>query len=270
MNRTALSTIAVVVSCLAGCFEDPVLGEPGSACPPNGQCPDGMVCAFGSCHDPFGLGEDCDMSAGMNTCGTPLSCVDGTCQEVGGLGQPCDPWDEGDGCDDGLDCEDGECVEPPEPPGEWVAQPGHPSKQWLRCPLGSLWDGYGCTGTATELTWYPALEACPSGSQVPSLDDFIAILDDCDNNVLNHSEWGGSCNSCGTSEICDQMFTNEDVLDEYHDNLKSGTYWTRTVGKDYGGDAKYAFKVDFSGGSHNIDTNPNWMTWEEHTLCIKY
>lgn len=291
--------LAVAIAFLCGCFDDPDWGGLGGECGPQGQCSAGLVCAFGECSEPFGSGEECDVYAPVNTCEPPLVCVGGTCVEGGGEDQPCDPWDDDHPCDDGLYCVDGQCVELggegqpcidydewddtgdcdsgleciggicTGPTDEWVEQPGNPSRQWTRCPLGSDWDGWRCTGTATPMTWYPALEACPSGSQVPSLDDFIAILDDCDANVINHSEYGGDCASCSSSDDCDEMFTNEDILEGYDTKLKSGTYWTRTVGKDFGGDAKFAFRVDFGGGLYSVDTNPNYITNEEFTLCIK-
>jgi hypothetical protein len=76
---------------------------------------------------------------------------------------------------------------------------------WMRCPLGGLWDGAACQWTCSWMTWPEALVACPDGWRLPTLQEFIDLLGDCDADVLA-GNWG-YCNSCSQSPACASMFS---------------------------------------------------------------
>ena len=242
-------------------------------------CEGGLWCVDNECVEAGGEGEPCDSFAGYiyyggedttAGCDEGLYCIGGTCLQAGGEGQLCLNYDESDDegdCDDGLLCVNGTCAEPLP---DTVQQPDS-TKVWTRCPVGMQWSGWECTGTVTDLLWSDALWNCPFGFQVPSLDDFIEILADCDASVISHSEYGGECDTCSQSSNCDEMFTDDPTgSDEgWNGDMKSADYWTRDVGKVIGS-TQYAFMVDFGGGYNSVDTSPNPSLWYALTLCIKY
>jgi len=91
---------------------------------------------------------------------------------------------------------------------------------WLRCPVGQTWDGQFCSGSALALDWVDANAACATiggGHHVPSRQQAIGILDNCEDLVLDDLE--GFCDPCGASYACGEMF-GYDVL----------AYWTSTEG----------------------------------------
>ena len=155
-------------------------------------------------------------------------------------------------------------------PTEDTVQQPDSTKVWKKCPVGMQWSGWECTGTVEDQLWDEALESCPSGYQVPSLDDFIEILAGCDSWVIDHSKYGGECDSCSDSPVCDGMFTDDPTNsdDSWNSRMKWAKYHTSTVGKVIGG-TQFPYRVDFSGGSGSVDTNSNPSLNYALTLCIK-
>jgi hypothetical protein len=249
-------------------------------------CDEGLWCIDGECVEVGGPGQPCsgfytgnddyddddndDYEDDGGECDSGLYCIGGTCMEAGGEGQPCidyDEWEDEGICDGGLRCVDGVCTGPLP---DTVEQPGS-GRVWLRCPIGMEWSGWECTGTVSDQLWSQALNACPAGFDLPSLDDFVQILSGCDSQVINHSEYGGECDSCGQSPECDAMFTNDPTGsdDGWNGDMKSAEYWTRTVGMVIGS-SQYPYLVDFGGGLYSVDTCSNMGLWQALTLCIKY
>jgi len=243
-------------------------------------CEDGLWCIDGECVEVGGEGEPCggsffwdydDYNGWVETegCDEGLYCMEGTCLQAGGEGQPClnyDEWDDDGDCDDGLRCINGTCIGPLP---DTVQQPNS-SKVWTRCPVGMQWSGWECTGTVTDYLLSQALTSCPSGFQVPSLDDFIGILSDCDASVIDHSQYGGECDTCSESPNCDEMFTDDptDSGDDLNGNMKSEEYWTCTFLE---GSTSYAFMFDFGSGYLSLDYSyPNPSNTKALTLCVKY
>ena len=84
-----------------------------------------------------------------------------------------------------------------------VQQPGT-SIYWLRCPVGQVWGGETCSGSARRFTWDRAMQICPAGYKMPTREQFVALLDGCDAKVK--SGGAGRCNSCMYSKTCVSMF----------------------------------------------------------------
>ena len=72
---------------------------------------------------------------------------------------------------------------------------------WLRCPLGTCWDGELCQGEPLVWEWGGALEACPDGYRLPTRQEYVDLLGGCA---------GGSaeCDSCDMNPTCAPMFTS--------------------------------------------------------------
>jgi len=98
---------------------------------------------------------------------------------------------------------------------ELVRQPGA-YLLWLRCPLHQEWNGTACTGEMTKYNQDHALMACPVGFRVPTRDELINLLDDCNDRVVRGSY--GTCNSCKDSAACSQMF-----------DAQEGYYWSSDI-----------------------------------------
>ena len=271
-NNLLMSFLATVLLPCCNVFL-PDIGGMGEQCSDNSSCMDDLVCNFNECGPPRGLGEECDEIRQNNewpVCEDGMWCIDSVCVETGGEGQPCfyySEWDAEVGCDDGLHCINGTCTGPLP---DTVQQPGS-NKIWTRCPVGMQWIEWECTGTATDLLWSDVLSSCPSGFQVPSLNDFIQIFADCDSSVINHSVYGGKCDSCSESPKCDEIFTNDPTNSGNigGGEVKSETYWTRTVGKVID-EVQYAFMIDFDGGYDCVETVANPDLSQALVLCIKY
>ncbi len=258
-NSLFVSILATVLLPCCDVFLSDI-GGLNEQCAGNGDCMDDLVCNFGNCGEPQGLDETCDEKAqhigpvckdglacingacvpagqegepcmpayawiGDQICEGDLHCIDGICSEAGGEGEPCiddDDYAETGTCDAGLRCVDEICT--PSAPDE-VAQPNS-QLSWLRCAIGSVWDGWECDyvdGLAeTYYNWDEVKIACPSGFRLPSRQEMINLLDDCDSSVLSGDQ--GSCSSCYESEVCNAMFGN--AMSSERD------YWTSAI--DYG------------------------------------
>jgi hypothetical protein len=85
-----------------------------------------------------------------------------------------------------------------------IAQPDS-DLVWMRCPLGGLWDGAECQWTCSWMTWPEAIDACPDGWRLPTRQEFVDLLGNCDADVLG-GNWG-YCDSCSESPACASMFS---------------------------------------------------------------
>ena len=53
--------------------------------------------------------------------------------------------------------------------------------EWRRCAEGMSWTGTGCTGTASVMTWYEALQHAntESGWRLPNINELRSIVEEC-------------------------------------------------------------------------------------------
>jgi uncharacterized protein (TIGR02145 family) len=128
-----------------------------------------------------------------------------------------------------------------------------------------IWDGWNCTGYATVMTWDVAVDSCPQGFRLPLIDEFLALLSECNQEALAHETYGGSCMPCGASPACDPMFTDDqldaDTLDySYYNIVRNGEYWTSETSNN-----DESFFVDLGGG---LDLS-NMLDDDFMTLCIE-
>ncbi len=112
-----------------------------------------------------------------------------------------------------------------------VSQPGT-DLCWFRCPMGRTWDGSECTGDTARKNWNDAMATCPDGYSLPTRDQFMALLGNCDSYVTGGSY--GSCDSCSASSTCNGMFGSDEEV-----------YWTSTLRED---NPDFAWHVYFSSG----------------------
>ena len=116
--------------------------------------------------------------------------------------------------------------------GKWksyeVHQPGT-DLFWLTCPLDQNWESgpsCGCTGTLDMKSWSETTTSCPPGYRLPTRQEFIDILGNCDADVKNNKV--GFCDTCesedaNSSDICTGVLGSD-----------SGHYWTSSsVGGGY-------------------------------------
>ena len=101
---------------------------------------------------------------------------------------------------------------------------------WLRCPVGQTWNGSSCSGEAKTMTWNAAKSACPSGYRLPTRQEFVDLLGDCDSNVRSGKY--GYCKKCSASSSCSSMFLSD-----------TGWYWSSSPDDD-----SLAWPVLFSSG----------------------
>ena len=191
----------------------PNMGGEGEECSDMGNCESGLACHEGTCIEPPGFGEECDPTYQDKypVCGDNLFCIDGICSEAGGEGQPCihnTPW-ANQPCDEGLECFYEVCTAPME---EEVKQP-NAELYWLRCPVGFDWDGYRCSTDdlpyKEQLTWDDAMDDCPGGYRLPTLEEYQSLMGDCEPQYDTGEYTNGNCDNCGASSACDQVFTQK-------------------------------------------------------------
>ncbi len=101
---------------------------------------------------------------------------------------------------------------------------------WLRCPAGQRWSGKRCEGEATPANLQRAVQTCPAGCRVPSLGEFLDVLEGCGPDAAMGHE--GSCRSCRESRICSRLLGPDE-----------GTYWAVSPDEDQ------AWTVRLSDGS---------------------
>ena len=72
---------------------------------------------------------------------------------------------------------------------------------WLQCPLGTCFDGSACVGEPQTVSWHDALEACPAGYRLPTLEELEELLECV-------GGWS-TCDPCGLSVPCANLFRPE-------------------------------------------------------------
>jgi uncharacterized protein (TIGR02145 family) len=90
-----------------------------------------------------------------------------------------------------------------------VKQPGT-DLYWLRCPLGQTLNGSACQGNAKKMIWNQAMKACPAGYRLPTRQEFMNLLGDCDEKVRGGKDFYGNCASYEKSARCSSMFGKSD------------------------------------------------------------
>ncbi len=134
--------------------------------------------------------------------------------------------------------------------GDDVSQPGT-GLAWLRCPVGTLWNGSSCAGggMAVRVTWDEAAKACPSGYRVPTRKELTDLLGACDR-LVDRGE-PGRCAPCDESAVCASMFTI---------TQRRGQYWSADAF-----DGSAAFWVSFKSGDVQRSAKNNQMS----VLCVR-
>jgi hypothetical protein len=134
--------------------------------------------------------------------------------------------------------------------GDEVAEPGT-SLVWLRCPVGTLWNGRSCAGggMAVRVTWDEAVKSCPPAYRLPTRKELTQLLGGCDRLVgLGES---GRCAPCDESAACASMFTV---------THRRGQYWSSDPF-----DENAAFWVSFRDGAAQRSSKNNQMS----VLCVR-
>ncbi len=80
---------------------------------------------------------------------------------------------------------------------------------WRRCPVGQRFSPQGCVGEARRFGGSNDVgrEACPAGYRLPHINEYIALMADCDNDVVKGES--GFCMACEHSPLCSKMFPND-------------------------------------------------------------
>ena len=140
-------------------------------------------------------------------------------------------------CDVFLDCD---------PDEQESVQEGH-DVTWLRCPLGQCWIDNNCVGVPGRFSWDKAMDACPQGWRLPTREDFLDLLGECEEDASGDGT--ETCGSCG--EECNALFGL------YNDD--HGYYWSSTE------DGEEAWSVYFNYGNAGFESKD-----EKHwARCVK-
>ncbi len=115
-----------------------------------------------------------------------------------------------------------------------VKQPGT-NLYWLRCPIGQRSTGTSCKGKARKMDWHEAMNACPSGYRLPSIQEFMSMLGGC--YTVSFGGRFDRCNECANSSTCSSMFGED-----------TGWYWSST---SFASRPDLAFYVDFDDDDIN-------------------
>lgn len=81
---------------------------------------------------------------------------------------------------------------------------------WQQCLAGQCFEENPesgveeCMGDALELEWAEAQDSCYNGWRLPTRDELMALLGNCDDIDTDNDEV--SCDSCPDSSVCDSMF----------------------------------------------------------------
>lgn len=232
-HRHRAVVVLVLVACAACDVFLPDIGGEGEACAGDGDCESGLVCQIGTCVEPPGFGEECDdtYQSKYPVCEDNLYCLDGVCSEAGGEGQPCYHASWAAPCEEGLRCFHNVCTAPLE---EEVKQP-NADLYWLRCVVGLDWDGYECSSLnsgAEQVTWNDAMEDCPEGYRLPTLEEYQSLMGDCEPQYDSGEYTIGNCDSCENSSVCDKVFTPESSAWAF-DNWAQLLCWSSTQHMGY-------------------------------------
>ncbi len=81
------------------------------------------------------------------------------------------------------------------------------SLSWLRCPIGQRFHGGKCRGARKTLREMAIGNTCPKGYRVPTVEEIILLLGDCDHQAGRVES--GTCRSCYRSPVCNEMFGDD-------------------------------------------------------------
>jgi uncharacterized protein (TIGR02145 family) len=142
---------------------------------------------------------------------------------------------------------------------------------WLRCPVGMKWDGEKCAGEATWVKWKDAANICPAGYRLPTVEEFVYLLEGCwvetydhnysiekDNDSLEDAMDDGrtiTCRKCRNSSTCLSVFQKK--VTEYNDT----SFWTPD------GDEKKAWLANFTDGYIGTTIEPNKR--KNMVVCVR-
>lgn len=207
----------------ASCGAELQIKNHSQYCSGNSNSCDGIVEGSWLTFETCDADEMCKVDG--TTSGECIICTDGCNSTTNNCNTECNPT--GSCCeDDGTNCVHGcdgvNCYQECNPAEtccnndgtlrtneDEVQQPGT-NLYWKRCSLGQTWTtSCLCTGSTVQHNWDNAMNACPSGYRLPTREEFIQLLGDCDSEVTNGGE--GPCDAChpsqpNPSETCINMF----------------------------------------------------------------
>ncbi len=116
----------------------------------------------------------------------------------------------------------------------WEVVDPHSGRFWLKCAAGQWLDEEGnCVGDKITMYWTEALRVCPKGYRLPTRQEVLDILGNCEESVRIKAK-RGNCTQCSQSEVCTIMFPNDIDL-----------YWTSSpLFESY----EFSWLVDFGTG----------------------
>lgn len=129
---------------------------------------------------------------------------------------------------------------------------------WLYCLVGQKYDK-GCTGDALILTWEQALEACPDGYRLPTLEEFMGLLGECQSDFDETKGATATCLACPASEICNEAYPG---ADDYGDFDYEIYHWSAT---EWSAVKSNAWRANFKTGE--IDAHSK--TKEATAVCVR-
>jgi hypothetical protein len=152
----------------------------------------------------------------------------GTADPGGGDGGADTDTDTDTDADAGSDGGDGDCENPE------IHDDGT-GLYWLQCLAGQClvdgacaWEG----GEAVGLSYDEAAAACPGGYRLPTIDEIMGLLGNCDT-IDTGVDGTGFCDPCPTSAACNAVYPGVDALGSYSyeiihwssTELNSSTVW---------------------------------------------
>ena len=129
---------------------------------------------------------------------------------------------------------------------------------WLYCLAGQTYED-GCSGEALVLTWEQALDACSDGYRLPTLDELMAFLGECQRGFDESVGETATCLPCPSSQHCGEAYPGTENLDDmsYEIHHWSSTEWS-TVESN-------AWRANFKTGE--IDAHAK--TKEATAVCVR-
>jgi len=174
----------------------------------------------------------------------------------------CAGGDEGatetDAGGDGGDADSDSDVDDPCPNPE-VEQPDT-GLFWLQCLAGQCFlesDGgpAECVGEPLELEFAEALEACPAGTRLPTLEELRGLLGGCTD--IGEDDTQCACDTCFDSDFCDEVYPG---MEDVPDISRLHSHWSSTEF-----DATNAWFAHFKTGIIKKDS----MSKKTTVICLR-
>ena len=116
--------------------------------------------------------------------------------------------------------------------GEWEAWIDEGTGiYWLQCLAGQClvddacaWEG----GEAVTFEYDEAVAACPGGTRLPTIEELMGLLGDCDE-IDFGTNMTGFCNTCAGSPACDAIYPGTEELEL---TSTEAVHWSSTALND--------------------------------------